>query len=108
LHASLRITQRQISGNAAFIHSNCGDGIPAHLTIILLPAEDKTFTRGIAFIAQSTNLFSQFIPQTPQLPKSNRQHKTTKGTFVLTNETDKALPRNWFGSVTCFDILTHI
>jgi hypothetical protein len=93
-YASLRVTQTELNGNTASVHSNLGDGLRSHLALTIPQNEYLVLTNNVQFIAP-INLAAQLVHPANatgnQITEINRQHIEHKQVFKTYHDVDQAL-----------------
>ena len=128
-YASLCITQTELNGNAASVHSNLGDGLHGHLALTIPIDEYLALTNNVPFVTPINPAGQPVHPAQVtgnQITEINRQHLEQKQVFHTYHEVDQALRNQiiaavpdvyiWalkhtttgFGNVTSLQLLSHL
>jgi hypothetical protein len=128
-YATLNNLQREISSNAASVHSDGGDGASGHLALTISHERYLELSDGVPFIAPVNPNIAPVHPANatgPMIAEINRQHLVDVQIFRTYKETDKALrqqliaavqddyisglchPVVGYGKTTCLQLLTHL
>jgi hypothetical protein len=127
LYASLRVTQTELNGSAASVHSNLGNGLHGHLALTILTTKYLVLTNNVQFVAPINPLAQPIHPAGAtdnQITKIKCQHLKQKQAFKTYHKVNQELcnqiivavpnvyiwtlkhPTTGFGNVTSLQLLT--
>jgi hypothetical protein len=128
-YSTILVARTQLSGNAASIHSNGGDGIHGHLSLTISAAEYGLITGGTPFVVPVNPPLNPVHPPgatAAQIAELNRQHAAAQRVHRIYHEVDNALknqiiaathhaylraishPVFGLGTRTCLEVIEHL